>query len=444
MPTLKLKSALLIASLLVFAACAPLQTKAPDAAEQKNLTADEKKPVLPNQELTAQGLYQYLVGEIALQRGQPQLAADALLDLAKQTRDPRLAQRAMDTAVQGRQASQAGDAAALWQSLDPDSLQATQATAALLLNSGRMDEARPYLEKLLADKNSSRAINFLHLNQMLAQQRDREAALALVQYLAKPYPNDAEAHFAVAQAAWNAGKRQEAVAELRQTDHLRPGWEPAALFQGQALQQSSAADALEFYRSFLNGYPKAKEVRLAYARLLVNEKSYALARAEFQQVLNDAPGNADVSFAVGLLAMQAADYDSAEAYLKQSLASGYRDGDLVRLYLGQIAEERQRPDQAAEWFASVGAGEHYLNAQVRYVSILAKQGKLEEARRHLQQIPTKTTAQRVLLIQAEAQLLREAKQYQKAFEVLGKAWKNSPTILNCCTTTPWPQKNLTN
>lgn len=425
MPTLKLKSALLTSSLLALAACAPLQARPPAAAGEK-VQAEERKPPLPNQELTAQSLYQYLVGEVALQRGQPELAAEALLDLARQTRDPRLAQRATETAIQGRQAAQAGDAALLWQSLDPDSHQATQAAAALLVNSGRLGEARPYLEKLIAAEGESRAAAFLHLNQMLARQRDREAVLTLVQDLAKPYPDSAEAHFAIAQAAWSAGKRQEAVAELRLADRLRPGWEHAALFQGQALQQVSVSDALEFYRAFLRDYPKASEVRLAYARLLVSEKSYPQARNEFQRVLDDAPNNAEIGFAVGLLALQASDLDAAETYLQRALAAGYKDKDLAHFYLGQIAEERKQLKQAAEWFSRVGPGEHYLNAQIRYAGILAKQGRLDEASRHLQQIQPENIAQQALLIQAEAQLLREAKRHQEAFEVLGKGLEKLP------------------
>lgn len=425
MPTLKLKSALLTLSLLALAACAPLQARPPVAPGEK-AQAEARKPPLPNQELTAQALYQYLIGEVALQRGQPELAAEALLDLARQTRDPRLAQRATETAIQGRQAAQAGNAALLWQSLDPESPQATQAAAALLVNSGRLNEARPYLEKLIAAEGESRASAFLHLNQMLARQRDREAVLTLVQDLARPYPESAEAHFAIAQAAWSAGKRQEAVAELRQADRLRPGWEQAALFQGQALQQVSASDAAEFYRAFLRDHPRASDVRLAYARLLVGEKSYSQARAEFQRLLDDAPNNAEISFAVGLLALQASDLEAADAYLQRALAAGHKDKDLALFYLGQIAEERKQLKQAAEWFARIGPGEHHLNAQIRYAGILAKQGKLDDARRHLQQVQPQDIAQRALLIQAEAQLLREARQYQEAFAVLGKGLEKLP------------------
>jgi Flp pilus assembly protein TadD len=57
---------------------------------------------------------------------------------------------------------------------------------------------------------------------------------------------------------------------------------------------------------------------------------------------------------------------------------------------------------------------------------MSKQGRLTEARKHLQQTRTQHEQQRILLIQAEAQLLREAKLNRDAFEVLGTALEKQP------------------
>lgn len=426
MPYPKFNIALLAGALLALAGCSLAPTKEPAGAKAEEVKAETPKRELPDQELTAQTLYQYLIGELALQRNQPDLAAQALLDLAKGSRDPRLAQRAMETAIQGRQATQAVDAAMLWQALEPDSLQATQAAAALLLNSGRLGEARPYLEKIIARTGEHRAGGFLHLNQMLARQRDREAALELVRELAKAYPDSAEAHYATAQATWNADKPDQALNELQQAERLKPGWELAALFHAQILQQKSGAESIDFMRAFLDKHPKAKDVRLTYARLLVNEKQYRQARAEFQHLMDDDPGNPDVAFAIGLLALQEGDLEAADGYLQQALAAGHKDGDMVRFYLGQAAEERKRWDEAATWYSGVEHGEQHLNARIRHAGLMSRQGKLEEARKYLQQAKTQNERERILLIQAESQLLREAKHYQTSLEVLGRGLEKQP------------------
>jgi hypothetical protein len=104
----------------------------------------------PDSELSEEILYELLVGEIALQRGDPALASQIYLDLAKRTRDPRVARRAIEIANFARLPDAALDAAKIWQGIEPASPQALQIVAALLVAAKRVDEAEPYLEKLLA------------------------------------------------------------------------------------------------------------------------------------------------------------------------------------------------------------------------------------------------------------------------------------------------------
>ena len=51
---------------------------------------------VPNEELSEPILYGLLLGEIAAQRGDTALAARTYLELAKRTRDPRIARRAVE------------------------------------------------------------------------------------------------------------------------------------------------------------------------------------------------------------------------------------------------------------------------------------------------------------------------------------------------------------
>ena len=381
---------------------------------------------LPKQDLSRQVLYQFLLAEIAGQRGNVSFATQSYIDLAKNTRDPRVAQRATEIALFARNAPLALEAARLWLTIDPEAVQAKQTVAALLVNNGTLDEARPYLQKLVEAEGNERSAGFMHLNGLLAKQQDKKAVLGLIRELAKPYNTLPEARFAVAQAAWNAGDSELALSEIRAAAQLKPDWEIAALFQGQILQRKENNEAAEFYRSYLKQYSRAGDVRMAYARLLVGEKKYDEARAQFQQLLTDFPGNADVSMAVGLLSIQLKDMDAAETYIKQSLTQGYKDQDAGNIYLGELNEERKRYDQAIKWYNAVSRGEKYLPAQMRIAGLLAKQGKLEDARKYLQQLPTQNNQQRVQIIQAEALLLREAKAYQAAYDLLTRSLEKLP------------------
>ncbi|HUL40517.1 MAG TPA: tetratricopeptide repeat protein [Burkholderiales bacterium] len=381
---------------------------------------------LPNEELTEKMLYEFLLGEIAGQRGQLDVATKAYVDLAKTTRDPRVAQRATEIALYARQPEAALQAARVWAEVDPNSTPARQTLVALLINEHKLEEARPHIEKLLSAEGQNVGQGFMQLNGLLAKYPDKAAALNLVQSLAQPYPQLAEAHFAVAHAAWSAGEYDLALSEVRKALDLRPEWELAALFQGQILQHTSNKLAADYFHDYLNSYPKAKEVRLNYARLLVVEKDYPQARSEFQRLRRDFPNNAEVSLAVGLLSMQLNDFDAAEESFKQALSQNYKDRDSVRYYLGEAYEERKHYDQALYWYGSVERGEQYLPAQMRYASVLAKQGKLAEARKYLHQIPVQDNQQRIQIILTDAQLLREAGHYQEAFDLLGRALQKNP------------------
>jgi tetratricopeptide (TPR) repeat protein len=167
-------------------------------------------------------------------------------------------------------------------------------------------------------------------------------------------------------------------------------------------------------------------VRLNYARLLVNDRSYEDARREFERLGKDFPQNPDVTMAVAILAIQLKDYDAAEQALRRALAQNPKDADTVRLYLGQVDEERKRYDEAKRWYGEVGRGEQFIPAQVRYAGVVAKEGDLPGARRYLQQLPAQNNQQRVQLIQAEAQLLRDQNQNQEAFDLLGKSLEKLP------------------
>ncbi len=414
---------------LLSSGCAPLKVQniaAPVVSDASKASAKNETP-LPAVSLSPKMFYEFLLGEIAGQRGELALASDAYIGLAKTTRDPRVAERASQISLFARQDKAALEAARLWLEIDPDSIEARQTVTALLVNRGHLDEARPYLENLLAGEKTATARGFLHLNSLFSKEQDRAAALALVKELSKPYANLAEAHFAVAQAAATAGELELARQEINVALSLRPGWESGGLLHAQILQRVSATEALKYYQDFLKTHPRAQDMRLAYARYLVSQKNYVEARVQFKQLMADFPANADVSVAVGLLSLQLNDYDAAQSFFKQALEFDVKDPARVMLYLGQVEEERKQYTQAVQWYGNILAGEFYIPAQIRLAGVLAKSGKLAEARKHLTQINAANTEQRVQLIIAEAQLLREAKAFNEAFKLLDVALAKYPT-----------------
>jgi len=247
-----------------------------------------------------------------------------------------------------------------------------------------------------------------------------------VQSIAQPYPKLAESHYSTGLAAYNAGRKDLALSEIHRAAELRPGWEGSALMEGQILQTEEPDKAVAFYRDFLKRYPQSKEVQLNFARFLVDRKDFTGAREQFGQILKAAPDNPELTLAVGLLSMQLQDYDGAEDYLERVLSLNYKDPDAVRMYLGQLNEERKRFDKASEWYRAVQPGEQYIPAQVKVATMLARQNQIGDARQFLSSVKVENNLQRTQIVIAESQILRDAKQFQDAYDTLTKGLEQMP------------------
>jgi len=372
-------------------------------------------------------LYDMLLGEIALQRGDYALAAKTYLELAKQTGDARVARRAVEIANQGKLTDLAIEAARTWQNIEPQSPAALQVLAALLISAQKVDEAEPVIDKLLSAEGVSMPRGFLQLNRLLAGNPDKAANLRVVRSLVGKHANLPEAQVALAQAAAAANDDKTATAAARRAAELRPEWEVPAVLEAQVLQKRSTADAAKRLGQFVEKNPDSREGRLNYARALVLDKKIPEARKQFEMLLAANPRDTQLTYMVGVTALQLKDYAVAEDSMKRLVANTeYRDQDGARYILGQIAEEKKDWPQAIKWYDEIQDGEHAVPARLRTANAIAKQGKLDAAREFLHKAADENPGQEVQFTVGEAQLLRDANRNAEAFELLDKALKAEP------------------
>lgn len=414
----------LIAGSLLLTACAqaPQRTEPVPPPEPQA----EAAPALPNVELSDELLYEFLLTEIANQRGHKALAVEGSADIARKTRDPRLAKRAAQLAFESGDMNKSIDAFRQWQEVEPASPLAGRMLASILLRGGRLDEAQPELAKVLEAEKANPGASFMQIFQLVAPYPDKPAALKLMRDLAQPYPQVAEAHWSVAQLAQQAGDNTLALSEVRQARSLRPEWDMAVSLEAQLLQKNTPQQALEVLRRYLSDYPDAREIRLQYARTLLEQKQFKLSRTEFQRLAKDNPDSPDLAFAIALISLQMNDLQDAEAQLRQALGKGKKDQDTVQYYLGQLGEAKENEDEAIAHYREVKGGEYQFAARLRVAYLLSKRGKLDEAREYLQQTQAASNQQRVQLVLIEAQLLREAKRLEDAYQVLQQGLAKLP------------------
>lgn len=420
----KVFCASLIASALSLSGCA---TNKPIS----DTLADKNKAQPTQTGLSAEFVYKYLVAEIAGQRGDFATSGAAFYDLARTSREPSLAERAAKIAAYGKVGGLAIPAVKLWAELDPSSNEAQQAMTELYIATGKLDEAKPFLAQLLV-KEETRAGGFLYLNTLLNKSPDKAAVLKLVQALAEPYPELAEAQVAIAQAAWGAKQSDKTLNALTKAEALKPGWNVPALLKGQVLFEQSPEAAIQFYQAFLVKYPQSNEVRLNLAKTLVNQKQYDAAKKHYPIIIQHAKesaekNTAEVTALIGLLSSQSGDYATAESYYKQAIELGFKNPDQLHIYLAQAAEKQKQDKSAIDWYNKVQpASAHYLEAQLNLANIIARTESADKAIEKLDTIDDLTTEQQIIVIQSQANILAKAKRDQEAFDLLDKAVKNMP------------------
>jgi tetratricopeptide (TPR) repeat protein len=417
----------ILSILLLLTACAGTVTPEPptDSAPAKPAKINES---LPRVELKPEILYDLLLGEIAGQQGQIGVAAATLGKVARQTRDPRIAERATLASLYAKRYEEALQSAQLWAELRPLDTEAREALITALLELDRVEEAREHFETLFTSEETRRNLDqaYLRVAAVLGRTSNRAVAIDVMQSLVALNPKLPAAHFAMAHLMVRGGELDRALVAAEEALKYRPEWEEAALFKARILlSQKEPQKARAFYEAFLNDNRGANNVRLNYARFLVDQKEWEKALEEFKRVADNLPDDADTVYATGLLALQNNRLEEADKYLRRALALRSQN-DQTRLYLGQVAEQRKRYGEAVEWYLTVKEDEYYIEAQSRLGVALAKQGNLDRARQHLDGVKSQTDPQRVQVALAHEQILRDARQFNEALRVLNEASKTVP------------------
>lgn len=405
------------------------------AASKQNTKAkaDDTLDPLPSAVLTEEILYRYLSAEIADQRGSWQAAYVNMLAIAQQTRDPRIAKRATEIALGAKQSNEAMTAIRLWRELAPYSDEATQYFLGFVVLSENLEEARPILQQRLQEaRPQMRGPMILQMQRLLSRAKDKNAAFTLIEALVAPYKDLPESYLALSQAAFLKGDTERAAQEANSALGRSPGSEVAALTLAQVTPDKK--DAAKSLAVFLTAYPDSREVRLAYARLLVEQKMYEQARAEFKTLLKNQPQDLTVLYAIGLLAAQSNELAEAEQYLTTYLSvlasskEEERDPTQAIMLLAQIAEERKDIPAALKWLDQINpeTPDAYFSARIKRAQLMAKNGNLAAARSQLKSIGSSGEEEQIQLLVAEAQILRDAKQPEEALSVMQAGIKRFP------------------
>ena len=409
--------ALAIAVALSLAGCSTLTAPPVERAEPQ-----------PPADTRAQLMYDVLVGEIAGQRGELGTSVAHYVRAAELSDDPAVAERATHISVYAGDYTSALKAARRWAELAPSSLEAQQFAAMLSVRAGDADGALPYMERILGLAAEDPSEGFLLITSLLAREGDPALATKAMGLLVAEHPEVASAHHGLALMALRSEDFELALGEAERALEIDPDLIDARITGARALMGLGRPDeALARLEAMLAEMPKHHELRLTYARMLLSLERYDDALVQFEEVAKARPTDGDLLYTIALLSIEAERYEAAETYLKRVLKTG-RHVNEGHYYLGRIAEQRGDYKQGIAWYLKVVDGEQRLDAQFRIATLFGKLGHVDKARDHLAAL-REHLAEDDALIRAylvEAQVLRDARAYGDAMEVLNHALLEYP------------------
>jgi tetratricopeptide (TPR) repeat protein len=387
--------------------------------------------------------YQLLMGELQLQAGEAGNAFQILLDAARRTNDEVLFRRVVGIALRARAGDQALIAAKAWREHMPASLEAAQTTVQLLVGLNRPGELGSPLAALLeltpADKRDD-AINALP--HMLQRMPEHKLVLSLMKTALRPYMQRADtaiaAQVALARFTSAAGDTSGALTLLQAASTAAPADASTALAALELMGSSAQAESL--VQAHLKAKPDSDFVRLNYGRMLARDQRHGDAVRELSQITRTNPKMLAAWMSLGALQLELRRPAEAEAALKSYLAqadaaakqgaSGREAEDGMRkqayLLLAQAAELKGDLKAAESWLGMLGDTKEILQVQYRRASVLSRQGKLDEGIKLLQDMAEPNDESARAKLSAQAQLLREARQWQAAYDLLAAANKRFP------------------
>ena len=427
-----------------------LSVCAPVALAQVKTQTNATPAPIANSAITADLFFVLLLAEINLQSGEPAAGHALLLEAARKSNDTLLFQRAVQSSPSGEAALQAARA---WRNAQPKTRAANRTLLQLLIAMNRIaDSAEPLRAELTHSSAQDLPLAIATIPRYYLQATDKKSAVAVVEHALAEYVS-ASAPASSSTPAWVSIGRMRLLA-----DDLSGAMQAAQ----RAMSQDSTATgtallALELTNRKVAGAEalvrrhlaeqSSAEVRMAYARILLDGRRYSEALQQLQTLSVEKPDFPQAWLVLGVLQLQEGQPSAAESALvkylelanntiddsseNQGIEERKRGISQAFLSMAQIAEDRKDLSAAQSWLDKIEDPKSMITVQSRRASLMARQGKLDEARKLLQDLPQETESQARLKLMAEVSLLRETKNTQLAYDLLAQSavqFPNDPDL----------------
>ena len=451
-----------------------------DKRQEASSTKKESSSTSPDSSaMDGELFYQLLIAEIQANSGDAGTAYQIYLELAKRHQSSQLYQRAVTIALKAHAGEQALTAAKAWRQAMPQSREACEYTTQILLALDRTADLAPHLRAMIQLSAAPQQPQvLLALPRLLVRLTDKNAAAQVIDDATQPWrqsPLELPEAWIASSEGWLLAKdNARALASLQRAAKIKPDHTMVGLLAADLMPGSPEAEQVILNQ--LKAPDSAPLVRLSYARRLAGLQRLPEAAQQLDQLVQLQPNQPSAWLTLGAVRYELKQFDAADKALQkvldlhgqterpgakpaaapskpkptqpQAKASAPDQGNAgepvdddelnapsapkgeveqANLMLSQIAEKQGKLETAIGWLQLADPQQTKMAVQNQRARLLARLGKLDQARAAIRAVPEAEQQDGVTKVQIEAQLLREANQTTEALKVLNAGMERFPT-----------------
>jgi len=385
-------------------------------------------PVLADENASSEASAHILQAEMALQRSEYLKATIEYRKAAELSDSVEIARKATRMGFSYGFNDEALIAAKRWLKLDDNSDEARAFLGQLYFRLDDLRNSRRQFERLIKAEPDDPGKRLLSLLGYLADERQPQRADKLMRSLAKPYPDSATAHYAVAVLALQAGDVEYAKERATRSMKLDPNYTRPQLLYARALMFEGKKDeAIEYLALLIGDSPQPDpdaRMELALMYMLTDRDDDAL--SQVNQVLLEQGDRVDALRLMAIINFRLERLDAAWDDFNDLLASGQYRMDAL-YYLARIADYRKQYERAVQLYSEVMYGSNSIYSQRRASVILALQlDDVDGAINLLDSFAEASPGNAVEVVALKAQLLVALQRYDEGLELFEKAIEYRP------------------